>query len=929
MATKVAAKSPSDDAHVVTEVRRELHLDPVARCAATWKPRQPLVRIEPQPFDRERCLARLKKVWQSRYGNTNWERAQLADGMTTEEAAFWLQAMLLLDYRIEPTEYVKRVASAKPWEPPGRSQVAKYLGTERVELWPEVLLPLANLLPLDELVEVLIGRNQRPASLEYFFMRNAINLIRGFRRYVVPYLTEDDAAMIRQRVEDEIAPAAWPQDVHEIPDAAFYLAAFVGHPRLIDLVESWSDGSNRQMSYYQLQQLIVTGLPSADLVNHHMRRLKLSVADEMYMTDWLATTEFAGLDYLAEVLVEVSDKVTANRLVELFGSSVIAPEAAEPMLQLTLGSKAAGMASDWLSRYVGCAIAGLIPVAGENRGRLPEAALDYLRDQKRLGRGELIEQHLQGQPAEVADRIRRLVLQRDEAVFETHDASTLPGLLADALDDPALAKSRTKLPPWLSVGLLPPILVDGRKLSDEQVELVLKALRASKFDAPHPLLTELRRHAQAESLDEFAWRLFERWLETGGDNKEKWCMGAIGLLGDDNCALKLTPLLRAWPGESLHARAVFGLECLRAIGSDTALMQLNGIAQKLKFKGLKDRARIFMHQIAGERGLSAAQLADRIVPDCGLDERGQREFDFGPRKFYFAFGPGLKPMVKDETGKVRSDLPKPGAKDDAEKAGAAVAQWKLMKKQLRETVKVQVPRLEQAMVVGRRWKPAEYQSLLVRHPLMTHLAQTLLWGGYDAQGRLAGTFRLTEEQDFADRDDNACTIDGYAAVGVVHPADLTDEDKAAWGEIFGDYELIPPFEQLARPVYKLEPGEERQDEITRFNHASIEPRTMVGILERLDWTRGPVMDAGIVHEHLKSFPHANVTAVLTYEDGLPMGYLDGWDYQRLTGCYFLPRIVHADDLWTARKRLPLSEVDSVVISEVLRDLHVLASKSVQ
>src|SRR5690606_15021340 len=130
-----------------------------------------------------------------------------------------------------------------------------------------------------------------------------------------------------------------------------------------------------------------------------------------------------------------------------------------------------------------------------------------------------------------------------------------------------------------------------------------------------------------------------------------------------------------------------------------------------------------------------------------------------------AFGPGLKPMVKDETGKVRSDLPKPGAKDDAEKAGAAVAQWKLMKKQLRETVKVQVPRLEQAMVVGRRWKPAEYQSLLVRHPLMTHLAQTLLWGGYDAQGRLAGTFRLTEEQDFADRDDNACTIDHYAAVG--------------------------------------------------------------------------------------------------------------------------------------------------------------------
>ena len=49
-------------------------------------------------------------------------------------------------------------------------------------------------------------------------------------------------------------------------------------------------------------------------------------------------------------------------------------------------------------------------------------------------------------------------------------------------------------------------------------------------------------------------------------------------------------MVRAWPGESQHQRAVLGLECLRAIGTDVALMQLNGIAQKLSFKGLKARA---------------------------------------------------------------------------------------------------------------------------------------------------------------------------------------------------------------------------------------------------------------------------------------------------------------------------------------------------
>ncbi len=929
MATRVAAKSPSDEANVVLEVRRDLHLDPVSRFAATWKPRQPLVRCEPQPFDRRRCLARLKKVWQSRYGHVSWQRAQLADGMTTEEALFWLQAMLMLHREEEPARYYERVAAAEPLKMPRRSEVAKFLRTTRIELPAEIMLPLGILMPLEELVDALISCDRSGRYIAYTAYQNAVQLIFGFRQFVAPYLTDDDAAMIRERVDDKIDPAGWPQVLDEVANAAYHLAAFAGHPRLINLVESWPDGVHRNTTYYQMQQLIVTRLPSADLVNHHMRRLKLGLVNEAYIADWLATTEFAGLDYLAEDLAQQWDKPTATKLAEFFASSVIAPEAAEPMLQLMLGSKAANVASKWLNRYVGCAIAGLIPVAGEGRGRLPEAALEFLREQKRLGRGELIKQQLARQPADVAERIRRLVLERVEDSVVSHDTSSLPSALADAIADPSLAKSRAKLPTWLVVSSLPPIVVAGRKLNDDQVEIVLKALQASKLDAPHPLIAELRQHAQAESLDDFAWRLFERWLETGGESKEKWCMGTIGLLGGDHCALKITPLLRAWPGESLHARAVFGLECLRAIGSDTALMQLNGIAQKLKFKGLKDRARIFMHQIAAERGLSAAQLADRIVPDCGLDERGQREFDFGPRKFYVVFASGLKPMIKDETGKVRSDLPKPGAKDDAEKANAAVAQWKLMKKQLRETVKVQVPRLEQAMVTGRRWKPAEFQALLVKHPLMTHLAQTLLWGGYDAQGRLAGTFRLTSEQDFADLKDNVCTIDHFAAVGVVHPAHLSDEEKAAWGEIFADYELIPPFEQLTRRVYTLEPGEEEQLALTRFNHVTLEPRTMIGILERLDWTRGAVWDAGWVHEHLKAFVHANVTAVLQYKEGYSVGYLEGADYQTLDGCYFVPRIVPPEYLWQTKEKLRLGEVDPVVISEVLRDLHVLASKSVQ
>ena len=120
-------------------------------------------------------------------------------------------------------------------------------------------------------------------------------------------------------------------------------------------------------------------------------------------------------------------------------------------------------------------------------------------------------------------------------------------------------------------------------------------------------------------------------------------------------------MLRDWPGESQHVRRVFGLECLRAIGTDVALMQLSGIAQKLPFKGLKAKATEFMEVIARDRGLSRAELEDRIIPDCELDDRGGRVFDFGPRQFRFALGNAMKPMVRDEAGKLKDDLPKPGA----------------------------------------------------------------------------------------------------------------------------------------------------------------------------------------------------------------------------------------------------------------------------
>jgi hypothetical protein len=404
----------------------------------------------------------------------------------------------------------------------------------------------------------------------------------------------------------------------------------------------------------------------------------------------------------------------------------------------------------------------------------------------------------------------------------------------------------------------------------------------------------------------------------GGEADDKWALHAVGLFGSDAAALRLTPLVRDWPREGHHQRAVWGLECLRAIGSDTALTQLHGLAQQTKFKALRDRALRLMEEVAADRGLTRAQLEDRVVPDLGLDERGGRTFDFGPRQFRLVFGPKLKPLLRDDAGKLRTTLPKPAAADDKAKAAEAVAAWNLLKKQVSETVKVQVRRLERAMIARRRWTVAEFDRFLVRHPFLTHLARLLLWGTFDEAGKLTAAFRVTEDGTCADAADRPFTPAG-PLVGLVHPLQLTEQERARWGEVFSDYELIQPFPQLGRRIHQLRPGEERASELTRFGGAEVPVVVFNGILKQQGWVPNRLGGRGPGLGHYKRYPEADLTAVI--QEGHGAG-----DTRTIRSAFFLRGFPDDGGMNDARKAVRLGTVDPLILSEVLGILAVLASK---
>ncbi|MEW2175893.1 DUF4132 domain-containing protein [Streptomyces sp. NPDC005406] len=506
-----------------------------------------------------------------------------------------------------------------------------------------------------------------------------------------------------------------------------------------------------------------------------------------------------------------------------------------------------------------------------------------------------------------------IVLRAAEA-YGAQAADAVAGLLtADPLER-ALPAAMPALPRWADPALLPQIAVtSGGALPQAAVRHVLTMLAMSGPGEPYPGLAEVTRTAEGASLAEFAWALFEQWRLASLPAKESWALNALGRLGDDETVRRLTPVIRSWPGEGAHHRAVEGLDVLAAIGSDVALLHLHGISQRVKFKALKVRAGEKIAEVAAGLGLTGEQLSDRLVPDFGLAADGSTVVDYGTRTFTVGFDEQLRPYVRDSDGKRRKDLPKPGARDDAELASAERKRFMALKKDVRTVASDQVRRLEAAMVAGRAWTAREFGELFVGHPLLWHLVRRLVWLS-ETDGNTTA-FRVAADRTFADADDETFVLSGEATVRLAHPLHL-GEQLTAWSEVFADHEILQPFPQLGRAVFTPTEEEAGTNRLTRFEGLKVPTGKVLG-LERRGWQRGVPQDAG-VERWISKRLGADCYLVIALDTGIAVGVVDMFPDQTLETVWLDTR---PDDYRPSRGYAQrFGELDAVTVSELLADL---------
>lgn len=383
--------------------------------------------------------------------------------------------------------------------------------------------------------------------------------------------------------------------------------------------------------------------------------------------------------------------------------------------------------------------------------------------------------------------------------------------------------------------------------------------RIGRSDTATAIATDLDK----KDLEALACEVWELWFKAGSQSKTKWVLPFVAVFGGATMTPKLIRAINDWPQNAQGAIACDAVTALSVSPDPAALVTVDSISRKFKFRQVKAAAATALENAAKELGITTEELADRIVPSLDFAPDGTRIFDYGPRKFVVRLTPSLELAVNTDAGKAVKTMPAPGKTDDAEKAAAAYETYKALKKQIKTTVTAQRARLELALSAQRCWDTDTWRKLFVENPIMHQFAISLIWGVYE-NGELKETFRYMEDGSFNTADEEEYSLPDGANIGLVHPIELNEDTLNTWKQQLEDYEITQSIQQLSRPVFRLPAEQAQAPSLETVAGRILSALSFSGKLQGMGWYRGSVLDGGFFHTFYREDPSVGIGVDLNF-----------------------------------------------------------------
>ncbi len=457
---------------------------------------------------------------------------------------------------------------------------------------------------------------------------------------------------------------------------------------------------------------------------------------------------------------------------------------------------------DQLGRVIELAIGGLSL-------RLSRTQFDACRNQLEklaIKRADVLTGSISGESKEVQADLDALV-SRYGSKDEFFDPALLPQDLLSPPEGKPVQRRLNRF--WTHIlAELPPLRerTSGKVLPSTAMDVIGQAILSSRLDSPSPLLGTIGQLCSPDSLTEFAWRAYAIWYERG-DSEAVGFLHVLGFWGDAAIARRLASVAKAKPAT---VRTLTALEVLATIGSQQALMQLQSISLFARYPKVRARASEVLDRVAKATGIDSEQFQDQLVPTLGLNDADTAHVNFGSQTFRLQVDEALRPRAVDSGGKTHKTLPVPIEGDDPECVRIALGKWKEFSTELKQVAKIQLPRLEKAMILGRRWKAADFKHDVVGHPLLRAIANGLVWATFKGKKgeKPLATFTVQRDGTFSGADGTPMAINEDVTVGLPHPLALGSIIET-WKSKFEHARQGQPFPQLNRKTYCVEDDKDK------------------------------------------------------------------------------------------------------------------------
>jgi hypothetical protein len=358
------------------------------------------------------------------------------------------------------------------------------------------------------------------------------------------------------------------------------------------------------------------------------------------------------------------------------------------------------------------------------------------------------------------------------------------------------------------------------------------------------------------------------------------------------------------------SRRLAMLKCLAGNASLPALHAMVSVSARAKDKRIKDTARALTDTVAKTLGITADALADRMVPSCGLEAKGTLTLPVDGRTYTAHLSPALKLELRNPEGRPIKTLP-------SDPVGAkARGQLSRARTELRQVLALQPLRLRDAMQCERRWTTSEWRSVLLQHPILSRLAQRLVWLGYDDDGHPVTAFRTLDDLSLVDDQGDRVDLASVTNIGLAHHALIPASQTDRWRHHLTEFGVEPLFSQFGPAVDTLDAALRQSHALTDREGYMMDGLVLRDEALRRGFRRGQSCMGPWFETYERRHDGAGVCVVLTFSGNhLPEENL------RVA----LHDLSFTDTGNTAQPKLQLADVPPILLHEAWADSHAIAA----